>query len=83
MKSRSLTRAIKPLALLLVASLSGQLATAQHNRPTAREVVAAIQKNIGIPWSSDTVDTFKAGNPDTPVTGIAVTMMVTKLYELQ
>jgi putative NIF3 family GTP cyclohydrolase 1 type 2 len=32
---------------------------------------------VGVPWQSDTVDTFKAGNPDTPVTGIAVTMMAT------
>jgi len=39
--------------------------------------VAAIQKNVGVPWNSETVDTFKAGNPDTPVTGIAVTMMAT------
>ncbi|HLZ42170.1 MAG TPA: Nif3-like dinuclear metal center hexameric protein [Candidatus Sulfotelmatobacter sp.] len=28
-------------------------------------------------WQKDTVDTFKAGNPDTPVTGVAVTMMAT------
>ena len=28
-------------------------------------------------WKKDTVDTFKAGNPDTTVTGIAVTMMAT------
>ncbi|MBV9343173.1 MAG: hypothetical protein JO159_20080 [Acidobacteria bacterium] len=40
-------------------------------------MVAAIQKNTGIPWKSDTVDTFKAGNPDSQVTGIAVTMMAT------
>jgi hypothetical protein len=32
-------------------------------------------KNVGVPWRTDTVDTFKAGDPDTPVTGIAVTMM--------
>jgi putative NIF3 family GTP cyclohydrolase 1 type 2 len=49
----------------------------EDKRPTAREVVATIQKNIGVPWNSDTVDTFKAGNPDNPVTGIAVTMMAT------
>jgi putative NIF3 family GTP cyclohydrolase 1 type 2 len=39
--------------------------------------VAAIQEHVGIPWQKETVDTFKAGNPDTPVTGIAVTMMAT------
>jgi putative NIF3 family GTP cyclohydrolase 1 type 2 len=57
--------------------LPGRPAMAQNKRPTAREVVAAIQEHIGIPWQKETVDTFKAGNPDTPVTGIAVTMMAT------
>jgi putative NIF3 family GTP cyclohydrolase 1 type 2 len=47
------------------------------SKPTAREIVAAIQKQISIPWDANTVDTFKAGDPDTPVTGIAVTMMCT------
>ena len=54
-----------------------QLAMAQDNRPTALEVVAVIQQHIGVQWKTPTVDTFKAGNPDTPVTGIAVTMMAT------
>jgi putative NIF3 family GTP cyclohydrolase 1 type 2 len=30
-----------------------------------------------VPWSQQTVDTFKAGDPDTPVTGVATTMMAT------
>lgn len=51
-------------------------APAEKN-PTAREIVAEIQKQVGVPWQEKTVDTFKAGNPDTPVTGIAVTMMAT------
>ncbi len=46
-------------------------------KPTAREIVAEIQKQVGVPWKEQTVDTFKAGNPDTAVTGIAVTMMAT------
>ncbi|HXM96185.1 MAG TPA: Nif3-like dinuclear metal center hexameric protein [Candidatus Dormibacteraeota bacterium] len=49
----------------------------QEPRPTAREVIARIQQRVGIPWRSDTVDTFKAGNPETRVTGIAVSMMAT------
>ena len=61
------------LAALVVASPS----FAQSNLPTARQIVKLIQDNIGIPWEKETVDTFKAGNPDTPVTGIAVTMMAT------
>jgi putative NIF3 family GTP cyclohydrolase 1 type 2 len=51
--------------------------TAQEKRPTAQEVIAAIQEHVGVPWKTDTVDTFKAGNPETRVTGIAVTMMAT------
>jgi putative NIF3 family GTP cyclohydrolase 1 type 2 len=46
-------------------------------KPTAREIVAEIQKQVGVPWREKTVDTFKSGNPDAPVTGIAVTMMAT------
>jgi putative NIF3 family GTP cyclohydrolase 1 type 2 len=61
-------------AVLAVVCLA---ARAQDKRPTAREVVAAIQEHVGVPWNSDTVDTFKAGSPDAPVTGIAVTMMAT------
>ena len=38
---------------------------------------AAIQAHIGVPWKTPTVDTFKAGHPDTLVKGIAVTMMAT------
>jgi putative NIF3 family GTP cyclohydrolase 1 type 2 len=45
---------------------------------TAREVVELIKKNQGIPWNDrSTRDTFKAGNPDAIVKGIATTMMTT------
>ena len=46
-------------------------------RPTARQIIERIQKNVGVPWTTPTVDTFKAGNPDEPISGIAVTMMAT------
>ena len=52
-------------------------AFAQNQALTARQVVERIQARVGVPWKSDTVDTFKAGNPDAPITGIAVTMMAT------
>ena len=52
-------------------------AAGQTERLTARQVLARITANIGVPWSEQTVDTFKDGDPDTPVTGIAVTMMAT------
>ena len=49
----------------------------QAKTVTAREVVARIQQHVGVAWHAETVDTFKAGDPDTPVTAIAVTMMAT------
>jgi putative NIF3 family GTP cyclohydrolase 1 type 2 len=52
-------------------------AASQPSRITARQLVDEIQKQVGVEWKKDTVDTFKAGNPDTPVTGVAVTMMAT------
>jgi putative NIF3 family GTP cyclohydrolase 1 type 2 len=44
---------------------------------TARQVVEQIQKYVGIPWRSETVDTFKIGDPDTLVSGIATTFTAT------
>lgn len=42
---------------------------------TAGDVVERIKKNIGVPWRAATYrDTYKAGGPDTSVTGIATTM---------
>ena len=52
-------------------------ANTQTKPLTAREVIERIQAHAGIPWMSETVDTFKAGDPDTEVKGIAVTMMAT------
>ena len=49
----------------------------QGDRLTSRQVLERIRTNIGVPWSEQTVDTFKDGDPDAPVTGIAVTMMAT------
>jgi putative NIF3 family GTP cyclohydrolase 1 type 2 len=44
---------------------------------TAGQVIERIKKNVGIPWRAETVDNIIAGSPDTPVKGIAVTMMAT------
>jgi putative NIF3 family GTP cyclohydrolase 1 type 2 len=65
------------VAALLTMSFVASGAVAQTKAPTAREIVKEIQDHVGVPWQKETVDTFKAGNPDTPVTGIAVTMMAT------
>jgi putative NIF3 family GTP cyclohydrolase 1 type 2 len=44
---------------------------------TAGQVIERIKANVGVPWRSQTVDTIKAGSSDTPVHGIATTMMCT------
>jgi putative NIF3 family GTP cyclohydrolase 1 type 2 len=44
---------------------------------TVGEVIARIKKNVGIPWMDQTVDNLIAGRADTPVKGIATTMMAT------
>jgi putative NIF3 family GTP cyclohydrolase 1 type 2 len=47
---------------------------------TAQEIVTRIQRRLaddGIAWRPQTVDTFKAGSPDTEVRGIATTGMAT------
>jgi putative NIF3 family GTP cyclohydrolase 1 type 2 len=53
------------------------LAAAQAPLPTARQIIEQIKAHVGVPWREDTVDTIKAGDPDTPITGIATTMMAT------
>ncbi|MCU1240197.1 MAG: hypothetical protein JWO71_923 [Candidatus Acidoferrum typicum] len=76
MKSRSFC-ACAVLVLAATGSIGANLAAAQGEPLTAREVIARIQVHVGIPWQQETVDTFKAGNPDAEVHGIAVTMMAT------
>ena len=44
---------------------------------SAQDVVERIKKNIGVEWKPDTVDTFKAGDPATAVTGIVIASMAT------
>src|ERR1700680_215498 len=65
------------LLLAGAATIGANSAAAQAKALTAREVIARIQAHLGVPWQQDTVDTFKAGNPDAGVKGIAVTMMAT------
>ena len=57
------------LALLFSGSLSGQ-----SNLLTANQVIDLIKQNVGVPWSTETVDTFKTGNPEDGVTGITTCM---------
>jgi len=75
MNNRNLVGSV--LLLAVVATVGAPSSKAQAKPLTAREVVTRIQAHVGIPWMTETVDTFKAGNPDTEVKGIAVTMMAT------
>src|ERR1700739_482492 len=68
-------------AALWLAGSSGAQSPAPSTRasanPTANEIVEQIKAHVGVPWQEPTVDTFKAGDPQGRVTGIAVTMMAT------
>ncbi len=54
-------------------------ASAQKPKPalTVSKVIERIKPNVGVPWREQTVDGVITGSPDTPVTGIATTMMAT------
>jgi putative NIF3 family GTP cyclohydrolase 1 type 2 len=44
---------------------------------TAQEIADRIKKSVGVEWSSDDVDTFKAGDPSMVVTSVVTTSMAT------
>ena len=44
---------------------------------TAQQIVDRMKANIGVDWGNDDVDTFKAGDPSTIVTGVVTTSMAT------
>jgi len=45
---------------------------------TGREIVELIKRHVGVPWNDKSYrDTFKVGNPDSAVKGIATTVMTT------
>ena len=53
------------------------LAKSLRRELTAADVVSHIRGAVGVPWQADTVDRIVAGDPATPVRGIATTMMAT------
>ena len=68
------------LRMILLSLAAGTVVCGQQSGVgdlTARQVIERIQAHVGVPWRSETVDTFKAGDPETRVTGIATTMMAT------
>ncbi|GAC1676605.1 MAG: hypothetical protein PVS2B2_12450 [Candidatus Acidiferrum sp.] len=72
--SKQAVKSCASLSFLLAMAIA---AGAQEAKLTAKQVVERIQEHVGVPWRSETVDTFKGGDPETRVTGIAVTMMAT------
>jgi putative NIF3 family GTP cyclohydrolase 1 type 2 len=70
------------LAKLSALSAAGAVAIprsfGQTKTITAQEVVNQIKSHIGVPWNeSSSRDTFKAGDPNTPVKGVASCFMST------
>jgi putative NIF3 family GTP cyclohydrolase 1 type 2 len=66
--------------LLLVLSVGMSAGSVWAEGPgtlTAQQVIDRIKAHTGGSWSGDTVDTFKAGDPNTPVTGIVTTFAAT------
>jgi putative NIF3 family GTP cyclohydrolase 1 type 2 len=59
------------------AVLAGPPLLGQQSTLTAQQVVERIQKNIGVPWQPQSLDSFKAGDPAAAITGIATTGMAT------
>ena len=68
---------LRSLPLLLLGSLLMTHAQVPPPLPTASQIIDQIKAHVGVPWRDETVDTIKAGDPNTPVTGIATTMMAT------
>ncbi len=68
--------ALRPacLAILVIAVLTP---AAESQTLTAAEAIQRIQHHYAVPVPTNTVDTVKAGDPSTPVTGIAVTFLDT------
>lgn len=64
------------VATCFIVSLSPVLAAAQAP-VTAAQITARILERAGVALPTPTVDTFKSGDPNTRVRGIAVTMMAT------
>ena len=49
----------------------------QNKTLTAGQVVDRIKEQLGVPWRGGQTDTFKSGDVESPVRGIATTVMST------
>ena len=73
-------RELTKIALPGVAAIAGGTRAAAQAPPrmTARQIVERIKAVIGVPWNEKSYrDTFKLGDPDTPVKGVASMFMPT------
>ena len=59
---------------VLVFLLLLPLFSTSQNQSTPLELVGQIKQNISCSWANKTVDTFKSGNPNAPISGVAVCM---------
>jgi putative NIF3 family GTP cyclohydrolase 1 type 2 len=58
-------------------AVNSPLRSSQTGALTAGQIIDRIKGKVGIPWMSETVDKVIAGSADTPIKGIATTMMAT------
>jgi len=66
------------LISMIVMNSLGQSTHIETNKSmTSREVVELIKAKLTCKWATETVDTFKAGDPDEEIGGIACTFMAT------
>jgi putative NIF3 family GTP cyclohydrolase 1 type 2 len=74
--SRSLSRREFVFTSVAAATFAAFLKSARQAK-TAQEIADLIRSKVGVAWRDRTVDGFKAGDPATPVTGIATSVMAT------
>jgi putative NIF3 family GTP cyclohydrolase 1 type 2 len=60
-----------------VLSTTAGLVAVRPRAVTAADVVSRLREKLGVPWRETSVDGFKAGDPATTITGVAVTAMAT------
>lgn len=61
---------VRAIALLLAPAVA-------YGQPTAAQLLERIRKQTAVEWRADTVDTIKAGDPATKITGVATTFAAT------
>ncbi len=68
---------LKKAAIIITLVTGISLTSLSQNTMIAGEVVDRIKSQVTVPWSGETVDTFKSGSPDVEITGVATTFLAT------